>query len=205
MQQNIVNYLNYMNHESLLYYYNGLDIEIPQYVSNILKARYNKVSRIKDHFLYIITRRKYVFFLTFTFNDDYINKCDRTKKDLIKHCLNDIDDSLYILNIDYGEKNEREHYHCILGTDFDFSNSIYFDLTYPCFSYCERISLKSNDVKKVSKYINKLSNHAAKSSTGYNRIYYNFKGYNKIKDRCYRNYVKLLDKELINNFYVGST
>lgn len=205
MDKDLLMYLKTMNKESKLYYKNGIDIELPKYVKNILNARYNKVRRIKEHFLYIINRRKYVFFLTFTFNEKYINKCDRTKKDLIKSCLNDIDDSLYILNVDYGDKNERQHYHCILGTDFDFTNSIYFDLTYPCFSYCEKIRLNTDDVKKVSKYINKLSNHACKDSTNYSRIYYNFKGYDSIADRPYRNYVKWLDKELIKNIYVGLT
>lgn len=194
MDQTLLNYLIQANKDSRFYYLNGLDIELPKYASNSIKARYNKVSRIREHFIYMICRRKYIYFLTFTFNDNYINKCDRTKKDLIKSCLNDIEDSLYILNIDYGSKTERQHYHCLLATDYPFADDIYFKLTYPCFSYLEKVVFNNKSIDKVCKYINKLSNHACKDSTQYSRIYYNFKGYNKILDKGYRNTIKLCDK-----------
>lgn len=116
---------------------------------------------------------------------------------MIKSCLNDILDSLYILNIDFGSKNDREHYHCILATDFDFSSDIYFKLTYPCFSYLEKCVIKDKSIERICKYINKLSNHAVKDTTKMSRIYYNFKGYDKIEDLPYKHLLQLLDKYLI--------
>lgn len=63
-----------------------------------------------------MSRCSYVWFCTFTFDNYYIDKSDRTKRDLIKRVLNS-HDFIYILNIDYGKTTEREHYHCILGTN----------------------------------------------------------------------------------------
>lgn len=199
MNENLYLSLRQANKNSRFYYENGLDIEIPKYFKNLLDARYHKVSRVKERFIYLACRRIYVFFLTFTFDEEYIDKCDRTKKDLIKNCLNGIEDSLYIMNIDFGDKTDREHYHVILGTDFPLSK-VYFQLSYPCFTWIENIPLDKINVNKVSKYIDKLSNHAGKDSTQYHRIYYNFKGYNSIKDKGYRNFLKYLD---IKRLYKG--
>lgn len=199
MDENFYLSLIQANKDSKFYFDNGLDIDIPKYIKNFLDSRYHKVSRIKEHFIYLACRRTHVFFLTFTFDNNYIYKSNRTKKDLIKNCLNNIEDSLYILNVDYGDSTGREHYHCILGCDYPIPK-IYFELTYPCFTWLEYIPLDMVNVKKVSKYINKLSNHATKESTGYHRVFYNFKGYNSISDKGYRNLLKFLD---INRLYKG--
>ena len=65
----------------------------------VINSRYAKVSRIKKRLVYLLTYRKYHYFVTFTFDNYYIDKCDRTKKDLIKNTLKDFSsDILYILN-----------------------------------------------------------------------------------------------------------
>lgn len=164
-----------------------------------LKARYNKVSRIKQHFIYLFHRRKNIYFLTFTFNDKYLKKCDRTRKDLIKKVLKNFDnDSLFILNIDYGKQNERLHFHCIYGTNSDLDLKKYLNTNYPCFSYTESIRQDCNSIKKISKYINKLSNHAVKDSTCNSRIYFNFKGYGTFsKDTPEIRILYYLDKDCV--------
>lgn len=157
-------------------------IHIAKY-DHVINSRYCKVSRIKKRLVYLLTYTKYHYFVTFTFDNNIINKCDRTKRDLIKNTLNNFSaDILYILNVDYGSQTEREHYHCIVGTNDDNDFNSYLKLTYPCFSHCQHIRLNSNDIKKVSKYINKLSNHCIKDSTKNKRIVYNFKGYDSITD-----------------------
>lgn len=144
----------------------------------ILSSRYMKVSRIKKHLVCMVSHRRYSYFITFTFDDNYINKCQRTKRDLIKSSLNSFSsDILYILNIDYGKKTEREHFHAIVSTDNSSDLSNHLKLTYPCFTKCEYIRLESDDIKRLSKYINKLTNHCCKDSTYNKRIVYNFKGY----------------------------
>lgn len=150
----------------------------------IINARYCKVSRIKKRLVYLLSHRTFHYFITFTFDDSYINKCDRSKRDLIKDTLNSFsNDILYILNVDYGKKTEREHYHCVVGTDCSSDFSSHLKTFYPFFTHCQTIRLLSSDIKRISKYINKLTNHCCKDSTKNKRIVYNFKGYDEI-DNC---------------------
>lgn len=173
---NIINYnksrKNYFrNNKTLSTFSSNVDYE------RILCARYMKVSRVKKRIVYLMARFQYVWFCTFTFDDYYISKCDRTKKDLIKKVLSLVSDSHYILNVDYGSKNEREHYHCILATNFDINLNKLFQENYSCFCSALKVRYNEEDYKRLSKYINKLSNHCIKDSTKNKRIIYNFKGY----------------------------
>lgn len=176
-----------------LFFRLGLEFEKNDYYEPYLNARWCKCSRIKKHFIYLITYRRYVYFLTFTFDNDTINKCDRTKRDLIKNCIKDFDsNSLYILNVDYGSQTEREHYHCLLGTDSPMNLKTFLELSYPCISKTKYCSLETDSISKLSKYINKLSNHAAKDSTRQKRVVYNFRGYDS--------YDKTIRKDLWEQF-----
>lgn len=152
-------------------------------LQSILNKRYCKNSRIKKRLVYLITHFSYLYFLTFTFDDTLIQKCDRTKRDLIKNTLYGFDEDIkIILNIDYGSRTEREHYHCIVATNSVLNLDSYLRLVYPCFSTCKKIRTTFSDCVKLSKYINKLANHCTKDSTKKFRIYYNFKGYDEIDD-----------------------
>lgn len=145
----------------------------------ILQARYQKVGRIKKRLVYLLSRYKYIWFCTFTFDNYYINKCDRTKRDLIKSVIN-THDFKYILNIDYGKTTEREHYHCIIATDIDFNVNQYIQNFYPCFCLAIQCKRGENDFIRLSKYINKLTNHCIKATTKRQRLVYNFKGYDNL-------------------------
>lgn len=148
---------------------------------SVLSSRYQKVSRIKKRFVYLINRYKNLYFITFTFDDDHIKLCDRSRKDLIKSSLYSFDKNIkYILNIDYGKKNERLHYHCIVATNENGNLKDFLQNNYPCFTYTERIRFSADDVRRTTKYINKLSNHAIKDTTKKSRILYNFKGYDNL-------------------------
>lgn len=164
------------NKQRYFAYKNGVVLDENKDFERILKARYQKCSRIKKRFVYLLTRFDYIWFITFTFDNYYINKSDRTKRDLMKSVLN-THDFKYMLNIDYGKKNEREHYHCIIGTNIDFDVNQYIQSFYPC--HCLAIQCKKgkNDFKRLLKYINKLTNHCLKSTTKNRRMLYNFKGY----------------------------
>lgn len=162
-----------------------------------LKARYNKVSRLRQHFIWLFLRKKNTYFITFTFDDKHLKLCDRSRKDLIKNSLKDFDEDLYyIINVDYGKKNERLHYHAIIGTDCNLDIKTFLQLRYPCIVWCEKIILNQDTFKSLPKYINKLSNHAIKSTTRNSRILYNFKGYgsypNNIDFRSILDYEKFL-------------
>lgn len=187
------------NSERYFFNNNDMNFEINKDYERILKARYNKISRIKQHFIWLYHNRKNLYFITFTFDEQYIKKCDRTRKDLIKNSLTSFDENgLIILNIDYGKQNERLHYHCVFGTDSDLNLKNFLDLFYPCFTYTEAIRQDCNSIKKISKYINKLSNHAVKDSTKNSRIFFNFKGYGPFHKDCPEVRIRYLeDKELV--------
>ena len=142
-------------------YQEGLSYELNEEYEKVLNARYCKVSRIKKRLLYLLVRYKYIWFCTFTFDNYYIDKCTRTKRDLIKKVI-DTHDFKYILNIDYGKQTEREHYHCIIATNEDFDVNSFIQFNYPCF--CLAINCKNgeNDFVRLTKYIDKLTNHCIK-------------------------------------------
>ena len=147
----------------------------------ILSARYMKVSRLKKKIIYLMARYKYIYFCTFTFDEHYINKCERTQKDLIKYSLYTFDDDIkFVLNVDYGKKNERLHYHGIIATNLSYDLREHLKRVYPCMSSCDSVPISSDDVKRLSKYINKLTNHALKDSTKSRRLLSNFLGYERL-------------------------
>lgn len=164
------------NHERYLAHLNCSNFDYNVDFERVLSARYMKVSRIKKRLVWLLSRYKYIWFCTFTFDNYYIYKSDRTKRDLIKSCINKYDFQ-YILNIDYGKTTEREHYHCILATNCSFDVNNYLQKSYSCFCNAKQCRVSINDLKRLSKYINKLTNHCIKATTKRQRIVYNFKGY----------------------------
>lgn len=176
-----------------------------------LNSHYQKVSRTKKRFIYLLCRFKYIYFITFTFNDILLDKCDRVKKDCIKDCLNSFSDDIhFILNRDYGAKNDREHFHCLVATNSDKNILKHIENNYFVYEvssrqwvkggivWVKRVVINEKSLKCLSKYINKLSNHATKSTTKSSRIYYNFKAYDdlELKSDKFKMYTK--DKIKLN-------
>lgn len=177
--QLLTDVINY-NHNRYIAFKNNIIFQENKDYERILSARYMKVSRVKKHLIYLLCRYSYIWFCTFTFDDYYINKCDRTKRDLIKNVIN-VRDFKYILNIDYGKKTEREHYHCIIATNDNLDLNQYLQDNYSCFCSALLCNTTTDDVKRLTKYINKLTNHCIKSTTKKQRVYYNFKAYDNFK------------------------
>ena len=170
--KNVIDY----NKQRYYAFKNQTEFIVNQEFEKILNARNHKVQRIKKRFLYLLYRYKFIWFCTFTFSNDYINKSERTKRDLIKKYIN-IPGFYYILNVDYGKSTERQHFHCILATNIDVNLDQFLQSNYPCHSYSLLCNTSLQDFVKVSKYINKLVNHCLKASTNKQRLVYNFKGY----------------------------
>ena len=167
----------------------------------LLNARIQKVGRIKKRLLYLILRYKNIWFCTFTFNNDYINKFERTKRDLIKKYLN-THDFKYILNIDYGKNTQRQHFHCILATDIDFDVNQFFQSSYPCHSLSIQCKKGLDDFTRLTKYIDKLVNHCIKATTNRQRLVYNFKGYDMF---CPDSRTKTIQYNLEYHFFENVT
>ena len=175
--EELLNNLITYNKNRFISFKNNLPFETNEEYERLLNARINKVGRIKKRLLYLLIRYDYIWFCTFTCSDKYINKTERTKRDLIKEVLNKYDFK-YILNIDYGKQTQRQHFHCILATNFDLDINKLFQENYTG-GFSKSIQCKKglNDFKRLTKYIDKLVNHCIKATTNKQRLVYNFKGY----------------------------
>lgn len=198
--ERLLNDLIEYNKKRFLAFKNDLPFESNSTYEKLLNARIQKVGRIKKRLLFLLVRYEYIWFCTFTFNDKYIIKTERTKRDLIKSVLNTYDFK-YILNIDYGKQNQRQHFHCILATNTNIDVNDYFQKFYSG-GFCLSIQCKKGvkDFKRLTKYINKLVNHCIKSTTNRQRIVYNFKGYDDFSPDAHTKKVYyLFDYELLKN------
>ena len=129
-------------------------------------ADYHRKARIKKRISCMLEHGQCLF-LTLTFNDNVIsNTNDIVRRKYVLNYLR-LFSTQYVANVDYGIKNDREHYHAVLLTDnVDMSKWLYG------FAYVERINNNINDAVKLSKYISKLTNHAIKETTKRNCVIY---------------------------------
>ena len=111
--------------------------------------------------------KKYkLVFGTLTFNDKTLsNTSERTRTRYVTKFLSD-NTFHYIANIDFGEKNNREHYHFIamVKNNIDMSKWSYGG------NKIKNVPLSKKDVKSVKNYLLKLNNHSYKESTKQKRI-----------------------------------
>lgn len=108
-------------------------------------------------------------FLTLTFTDEVLaSTTEETRRRYVARFLKSISEN-YVGNIDYGKTTEREHYHAVVeGQDLDLTGWTYgFTKSIKC-GYTDIIT----DSARLSKYINKLSNHATKRTTKGKKIIY---------------------------------
>ena len=133
--------------------------------ADFIKSMRGKRKRIKQRLL-LWQKEKNLYFVTLTFNDEYLSKTteEKRRKD-IKDTLNATSE-VYIANQDFGKDYGREHYHALCG------------------------NLKPNDLKRIRKemgfvdckkitsnlggavdYAMKLSNHSLKDTANKNIIY----------------------------------
>lgn len=102
-----------------------------------------------------------LYFVTLTFNDDTMEKTsEKTRRQYVSRYL-DKNCRDYYANIDFGEQNQREHYHAVVSDtlvleDWHKHGAIHI----------KRIRKGKKDVRKIATYIRKLANHANKVTTG---------------------------------------
>ena len=136
---------------------------------NINKARDCRTFRVKKRIQnYVLTGK--AIFLTLTFNDVTLSKTNqKTRCRYIKRYLSQQCKS-YVANIDFGSQNGREHYHAVILPLLDKID--YSQWTYGAING-KRIHNSEKDLRKVAKYITKLTAHAIKETTCYGqRIIY---------------------------------
>lgn len=130
-------------------------------------ASYHRTKRLKEKIKRMITSGSCIF-LTLTFTDKVLDTTSQdTRKQYIRKALKTMSDT-YIANIDYGKKNEREHYHAIVLAD-SVSHKLW---KYGNIDF-ERVRVEQEDSPvKIAKYITKLTNHAIKETVKQNRLIY---------------------------------
>lgn len=142
------------------------EMELYREGHRINKASYARRSRLEKKITNMLENNNCIF-LTFTFKDSVLDSTTKeTRKKYILRALKLISDN-YIANIDYGRKNEREHYHAVVVSD-NVDRNIWKD--YGAINF-ERIKQTSDSVK-LAKYIVKLTNHAIKETVHQNRVIY---------------------------------
>jgi len=137
------------------------------------------------------------YFITLTFRSDFfVGKNDETISRYVKRFLKE-NCVKYVVNVDYGEKHDRLHFHGVVVlktndslSDFAFhryknkliycSNFINWDYG---FSVVQKVRKETSELMKdtnknylqLSNYINKLTNHALKNTGRPPRIIYSRK------------------------------
>lgn len=147
--------------------FNGMSKEYLE-CEKINKAYYARLKRLKDRVKDILTSGPCLF-LTLTFNDDALERTNAlTRRRQVQRYLKSYN-AKYVGNVDYGKKNHREHYHALISiSKVDHEPwQTYGNIDF------ERVRLRSEcDSVKLSKYINKLSNHAIKETTKRSALMY---------------------------------
>lgn len=153
--------------------YNPLEIEEAIKVNN---ASFHRVKRLKDRVLTMLNTENCIF-LTLTFRNDVLaNTSQETRAKYIKRFLKE-QCQCYVANIDYGRKNEREHYHAVVIPKNDNIDGAFYRKNYGSIDF-ERVRVHSgetdyeNTSKRLSKYVSKLVNHAIKETVRQNRVIY---------------------------------
>lgn len=94
-------------------------------------------------------------FVTLTFTDEIFARTSAaTRKVYVKRFLASVC-KVYVANIDFGKKNEREHFHAVVGSRFDPTTWKYGN--------CDVKAIRYGNSDRVGKYITKLSFHAIKT------------------------------------------
>lgn len=137
--------------------------DISRVTKNIDSSKNKRYNRCKRRIESIILEG-YGWFITLTFSDKALSSTSKqTRRRYVVRCLNKF--GIYVANIDYGSKNEREHYHAVVRCEHDPTNEIKEFWDAYGFSYTEHVRTTKDDVARTLKYVTKLCRHALKETT----------------------------------------
>lgn len=160
-------YINALRIRQLLY--KRLGSKVIKEFGRLNNSNVHRVIRLSKRISKMLLNSKCLF-LTLTFTDESLAKTSAKYRRLaVSRFLRQFNVP-YVGNLDFGKKNGREHYHAILATDkidyhlwkFGSINGLKIrsDIQYNADGEVTDIS-----VKKLSKYVAKLTNHAIKETT----------------------------------------
>lgn len=123
---------------------------------------------IEQRFEKVVLKGQAVF-VTLTFKPSVLESTsEETRAKYVKRFLKECCVS-YVANVDYGDENEREHYHGLV-MPLDGLKSLK-EWSYGWYKF-KKVGTSDKDRLKVSKYVAKLSNHALKNKGWKPRIIY---------------------------------
>lgn len=145
--------------------------------------RKNKRNRTKKRFIDILKlhyslKGSKLVFGTITINNEYLSKTEQTRIKIIEKWLKS-HFYIAILNKDFGDKTEREHYHFV-GITLEEVEEVKGKKSKKGYQIYELaikdykigfepdlciIDLKANDIDKTINYLLKLNNHSSKTTT----------------------------------------
>lgn len=157
--------------------YYGISQSNCEECERIRKCQKEQREKVQNHLEFLFNKSRYhLFFVTFSFSNETLDKTTaKTRKRIIRRLLSNADD--YIINIDYGYKNLREHYHCVIALKKDSYGSSKNKYGYEKISLLddyklgnydlERIRTGNEDMIKIARYIAKLTMHSIKVDQKY--------------------------------------
>lgn len=134
----------------------GIGLDNIKECIKIEDATWSRLKRLKERISSYMAKGQCLF-VTLTFNDECLNSTsEKTRRKYVTRYLKD-NAIYYLANIDYGSKNDREHYHAVVVAE-----KISFKEWRKNGNINAKKIRQTSDYEKVSKYINKLTNHAIK-------------------------------------------
>ena len=139
--------------------------KIQQAINNLNQSYQRRDSRLKKRIEEYL-QNEYTYFITFTIAPKYYDLKYNTYLRKIKEALEGA--SGWVLNSDYGDTNERLHFHCVATfisqLDYNTLNTIYK------YGTIDFKPIYSTNEKALREYLNKTFNHAVKQTAG--KIHY---------------------------------
>jgi len=150
----------------------NVGLEVVDACRQVYSTRLSRIKRCKVKVAGLVFDSK-ASFLTFTFSDKALSRTTPlTRRRAVRKCLKKVSKGgKFIANVDFGDKNEREHYHGICEVvDIDALKK-YWEKYYGWVKI-KPVRSSDQDLKRTVKYINKLTSHAFKDSVHMHRVIY---------------------------------
>ena len=139
--------------------------DIQKAITNLNKSYQRRDSRLKKR-LEKMLEQEHTYFITFTIAPKYYDLKYNTYLRKIKEALAGA--SGWVVNSDYGNINDRLHFHCVASfhsqLDYTILNNIY---KYGSINFK---AIYNVNEKAIREYLNKTFNHAVKQTAG--KIHY---------------------------------
>lgn len=143
-------------------------------VERIRNSLVKRKQRVKERITHMLSTYDEVVFLTLTFKTPVLKSTtEEERRACVVSFLKSIHFS-YVANIDYGKKNGREHYHCVVASRLSAHAILFWRSKFGRIGF-EQINNHITDASKIGQYIAKLTNHAIKKTTKRQAIIYSRK------------------------------